>query len=96
MNFKEAKKTVFILIIISFALVGLIAFSMLRMSITGEVVGDDYYTYTKAICNESNYCQDYEIACRNGGVEEISPITGAAIQNPSSWEDPRVESELCN
>lgn len=96
MDFKNAKKTITILIVISFALVGVLSFSILRTSITGGTIEDDYYTYTKAICDENNYCQDYEIVCRNGNVEKINPITGAAVQNPTNWEDPRVESGLCD
>ena len=47
------------------------------------------YSYTKAICNETNYCQDYEIACKNGEVISKSPITGAAVQFSTNWKDPR-------
>lgn len=47
------------------------------------------YTYTKAICNESNYCQDYEITCKQGEMLSIRPITGAKVQNPLNWKDPR-------
>jgi len=86
--------------IISFALIGILSFSIYKQTITGKVV-EDYYTYTKAICNESNYCQDYEIVCKNGELEQMNPITGASVQNPENWKDPRPESErnmnnLCN
>ncbi len=61
---------------------------------------EDYagYTYTKAICNESNYCQDYEITCKQGEMLSIKPIIGAKVQNPLSWRDPRSnesDKDLC-
>ena len=48
-------------------------------------------SHTKAICNSENYCQDYEIFCKNQEIISISPITGAAIQFSENWEDPRDE-----
>ena len=56
------------------------------------------HSYTKAICNSENYCQDYEIFCKNRNIVSISPITGASIQLPENWEDPRsaeVKNKLC-
>jgi hypothetical protein len=53
---------------------------------------------TIAICNESNFCQDYKITCSNGGVIEKIPIENATIQHEESWIDPRdIDYEnLCN
>jgi hypothetical protein len=45
---------------------------------------------TKAICDEKNYCEDYEITCENKKVTKITP-TGAAVQFSDDWEDPRTE-----
>ena len=58
----------------------------------------NYYTQTKAICNETNYCQDYYVSCNTNGIVQSTPLTGAVIQHDSSWEDPRneTEKELCN
>lgn len=56
------------------------------------------YTHTKAICNESNYCQDYYIMCREKKLINKNPITGASVQFPENWEDPRNKQkieELC-
>lgn len=47
-------------------------------------------SFTKAICNESNYCQDYEIVCENKSVKSMNPITGG-VQFPLDWQDPRGE-----
>ena len=54
---------------------------------------DPPYTnsWTKAICDEKKYCQDYEIFCKGKELVGISPITGAAIQFSENWEDPRDE-----
>lgn len=46
------------------------------------------YSYTKAICDENNYCEDYEINC-NGNKVASMKFTGAAIQNSLNWKDPR-------
>jgi capsular polysaccharide biosynthesis protein len=64
--------------------------------LTGQAVTDEKeYTYTKAICNVSNFCQDYEIACKNKQVVSQSPITGAVIQHDADWKDPRNQTEFC-
>lgn len=49
------------------------------------------FSHTKAICNSTNFCQDYEIHCENNKMMKMSPITGAAVQFPLSWQDPRDE-----
>ena len=53
----------------------------------------NYYTQTKAICNETNYCQDYYVSCNTNGIIQSTPITGAVIQHGSSWKDPRNDTE---
>lgn len=47
---------------------------------------------TKAICDEKNYCEDYEIVCKNKQVIGLNP-TGAAVQFSESWKDPRTNEE---
>ena len=74
-----------ILGIILFILIGIF---ILKNNITGETI-KDYYTYTKAICDENNFCQDYEITCENKELIEMQPITGASIQYSDTWEDSR-------
>ena len=54
----------------------------------------DYYSHTKAICNETNYCQDYIISCDKERAIMITPLTGAVIQNSEDWQDPRDEQEI--
>jgi len=54
----------------------------------------DYYSHTKAICNETNYCQDYQISCKGDKLLLKMPITGAVAQYDSDWKDPRDETKI--
>jgi len=56
--------------------------------LTGRAI-ENQYVYTKAICDENNFCQDYEISCSNGEVVKMTPVTGAFIQHSPDWQDPR-------
>jgi hypothetical protein len=87
------KKTI-IIFIASLILVVLVLFFVNR-TLTGNVISEinKNYTYTKAICNNSNYCQDYEIACSGNETIKRTAITGAVIQHPSDWKDPRGENQ---
>lgn len=51
------------------------------------------YSYTKGICNETNYCEDYEINC-DGNKFVGMKFTGAAIQNSLNWKDPRDKEAI--
>ena len=83
---KKILLAIFILIIIA----GIIIFFFLQKSITGEVVRDTY-SFTKAICNGSNFCQDYEIVCEGNRTISRSPLSGAVVQHNLEWKDPREE-----
>ncbi|HLD55667.1 MAG TPA: hypothetical protein VJB35_05390 [Candidatus Nanoarchaeia archaeon] len=50
--------------------------------------------FTKAICNETNFCQDYEIACESNKIIKINPIENASAQFSSEWQDPRNQEEI--
>jgi len=90
-----------ILIISFFILILLITtFLILNPLITGKVIQSnseqEIYTHTKAICNSSNFCQDYVITCQNKTLINSKPITGAIIQHSEDWQDPRTNpKELC-
>ena len=56
----------------------------------------DYSTHTKAICDKSNFCQDYLITCENKKIMEMIPITGAAIQFSENWQDIRNKEIIEN
>lgn len=66
---------------------------------SGNYIANLEYThsYTKAICNSENFCQDYEIFCENKNFINMK-FTGAAVQFPENWQDPRDEetrNEVC-
>lgn len=86
--------TLIILVIISFLIPTLII-----TPLTGRATEpvNQTYTYTKAICNGSNYCEDHVITCEGEEVKSIQPITGAAVQFEDDWEDPRggEKERLC-
>jgi len=95
MNLK--KILIFILIII---LLLTITFIALNPLITGNIIksdsGQEIYIHTKAICNSSNFCQDYVITCQNKTLINSKPITGAVIQHSDDWQDPRTNpKQLC-
>lgn len=81
------KKTLIALLII-LSLVLVIPF-LTNLPTIGYSISPSEYLYTRAICNERNYCQDYEIGCSNEEVTKIIPITGASIQHLTNWKDPR-------
>jgi hypothetical protein len=60
--------------------------------ITGEVISNPDYTWTKAICNENRECIDIQIACSDGKVKNIIPVSG--LLNLSDYIDPRSQEDL--
>ena len=86
------KKTMIIFLIL-IVLIGILIFSIFNLfQITGEVIINSY-SYTKAVCNNSNYCEDYEVICGEGKLVSFTP-TGAAIQLPDEWKDPRDKESI--
>lgn len=92
------KKTLIIILSLIF-IITIIGISLLKDSfITGKFIFQDsespnYSTYTKAICNKENFCQDYIITCENGNIINQTPITGSFIQQNEDWQDPRNDSQ---
>lgn len=67
--------------------------------LTGKITSNpdiEIYSYTKAICNENNFCQDYYIKCNGKQVQDMSPIKNAYVQYPQDWNDPREKRKLCH
>jgi len=97
MQEKNLIKILISLGIILIILVATIIFSLNNQkTITGETINE--YSYTKAICNENNLCQDYEIHCQGNKITDIKP-TGFIVQNPRNWQDPRNLEDIekfCN
>jgi hypothetical protein len=87
--------SIIILILLAIALI-----FMINQTITGEVIGEsrdslENYTYTKAICDENNYCQDNVITCQGEEIISVTPITGAAVQfHPTDFKDPRNQEVI--
>ncbi len=52
------------------------------------------HTFTKAICDGTNYCQDYVVVCNGNSILGLNAITGAAVQFDSDWQDPRNDQEI--
>lgn len=92
MKFKLKLTTTIILIL---SIIISIYFFLVQPNITGEIILTEY-TYTKAICNETNFCQDNEIVCKGEELIEVNPISGAVIQNSEEWQDPRGEQSETN
>jgi len=89
--------SIIILMVILAAAISFLTMNYTKKSITGEVVKENIYSSTKAICDKTNYCEDYEITCNNDKVTDIKS-TGYSIQHSTDWEDPRDESikdKLC-
>jgi hypothetical protein len=64
---------------------------------SGSNEAKDIFIWTKAICNEKNYCLDVQITCINSQVVDIKPQS-EGIYFSGNWRDPRPEdakSELC-
>ena len=88
------KKVIFtsIIILSIFLILAVILLFSYSFQITGQAI-KNYSSFTKAICNSSNFCQDYIISCENEEIISINPITGAVIQHSENWSDPRNQSQ---
>lgn len=93
----------FILVGVFFILGAILAFLMLYFTkgfiTTGDAICTTKYSFTKAICNDTNFCQDYEVSCNGQELVSMQPLTGAAVQYPLDWNDPRTDEEIyktCN
>ncbi len=89
------KKITISLIILTIALIGIFIFINLDNSLlTGRIVEKQgQYLFTKAICDETNYCEDYEIECNKNEVVKMT-ATGYSIQDKENRKDPRGEQDL--
>lgn len=89
------KKSLKISIIILIILLAVLSLTIFSKQFTGKITDESrYYSYTKAICNETNFCQDYEIVCKGKETVNINILTGAAIQFSKDWEDPRDKETI--
>lgn len=87
------KKITITIILIVLLLILIFLFLSIERTISEKEIKE--YSYTRAICNSSNFCQDYDISCSNNQAINIIPITGAVIQHDEDWVDFRNNSDLC-
>ena len=84
-------KKIILVLIITILVIIFLYFIGININFSGKVIENQpqFYSYTKAICNETNFCQDYEIICNGNELVETKSITGATIQHLKNWKDPR-------
>ena len=91
------KKQAIILGILLFVILAIpTLFLFNNTDITGRLIEDsnDFYSFTKAVCDENNKCQDYEVHCNGNETLEITPITGSIVQFSEDWEDSRTQEQI--
>ena len=87
MNRKEIIFVVILMIVVFLA-----GFFMSKMGITGNVILEEEYSYTKAVCNEDR-CVDVLINCKDGEVASLKHMSEVIDVGNASL---RVNnSELC-
>ena len=84
------KKTIIFIEILIISLMAILLIDPIQSNYL-EIVPEYTHSHTKAICNDQNLCQDYEIFCKDKKIVKMNPITGAVIQFSEDWEDPRDE-----
>ena len=88
------KSLIFILLTIILVISIIILTQKAQAEETKNIQKTNYHSYTKAICNISNFCQDNLIECQDKEIKSISPITGAFVQFDKNWQDPRTQEEI--
>ena len=82
-----------ILVILSVIISATILLLLSYPSITGTSISSKY-SYTTAICDDMNNCEDYYIECQENVPMGITP-TGFSIKMSEDWIDTREEKNLC-
>tara|TARA_Y100000034_G_scaffold76581_1_gene92022 strand:- start:595 stop:879 length:285 start_codon:yes stop_codon:yes gene_type:complete len=85
--------TLIILLLILAGAISFLYFNSFNKNPSGAIISNKY-SYTKAICDKSNYCQDNVIVCEDNKTISINPITGAAVQHLPNWQDPRDKETI--
>lgn len=92
------KNKKYLISILSLVIILIISLTTLNLfNITGLAIEDiNIYEHTKAICNETNFCQDYIIRCNGDNLLSKTPITRAYVQHDKDWKDIRENPDkLC-
>ncbi len=88
------KRTIISIIILILIALAIAVFLYLNyFTPTGAAILNEY-TYTTAICDDSNFCEDYEVECKGEEVVSLT-LTGSFIQQEEEWQDKREKKELC-
>jgi len=69
-------------------LLGIVLFFIIVNAVKTEPKIVPTSTWTKAVCNEENYCLDIQITCEDDRIIDVKP-TGEGAYFPEDWEDPR-------
>ena len=89
------KIAIFFVILAIILVLGALFFMLfLAGNITGKSIIYEH-SYTRALCNDTNYCRDYEVVCSGRNLISLNP-TGYSVQLPVGWEDPRNNKNLEN
>ena len=93
---KALKISIAILLILILVLSASFLFSK-NFSFMGNFVSaseiSNSHLFTKAICNEENFCEDYFINCSGKNLLDMKS-TGYAVQFSSDWKDPRNSEDI--
>lgn len=89
MGFKKYLSIFFLFILF----LGILFLMFGNVSLTGETV-QSQYNFIKAVCDENNLCQNYEIHCLNEQVIAQIPIQGSEKQYDENWIDPRTQEQI--
>lgn len=83
------KSLLIAMLVVSIVLVGTLGFAL------AENPKEETFqrSFTKAICTEENYCEDYEVICEGDKILNLNP-TGFAVQFPEEWNDPRNKENI--
>ncbi len=78
-------------------LIILILITIPQFILTGNTIKEtpNQYSYTKAICDNTNYCEDYYIECKGNNLIKLNP-TGFSIQQSKDWVDERGYRDFCD
>jgi len=90
---KETTLKIFVMSLVLIVLTLSLILVVSAINETSSEIGTNY-TWTKAVCNSSNLCQDYLIECKNKSVVSMNPITGAAVKFPDDWHDSRNQETI--
>jgi hypothetical protein len=92
------KKAIILEKIFILVLIGILILLLPNLILSGKSIleSTNRYSYTKAICNEYKYCEDYIVKCEGQELKGLTP-TGFSIQHNSNWVDKRIDKdEFCN